>query len=173
MGCVCVWQAQSKREVIETKNKFDEQHKHQTRPFVTATAHATGLEALGTAHTLPIILMPLLGVSSRELLPAPLALVYRWILRMRALVMAVTVVLAGERSAALVTLVAKGRGGRGLNGRPRDGRKRRWVWALKDPWDGKRGCGDEPDLMRRTVGILLALLLVLILRRVGLGRRWL
>jgi len=82
------------------------------------------LEALGTARAFPVVLVSFLGVSTRELLPAPLALVHRWVIRMRGLIMTVTIVHAGKRSAALVALVTKGWGRRVLGSCPRDRRKR-------------------------------------------------
>ena len=64
-----------------------------TRSDLHAAIHAIPTSRpLGAAHALVIVLVPLLGVGSRELLPASLALVYWRVLRMRALVMAVTIV---------------------------------------------------------------------------------
>lgn len=130
-------------------------------------------EALGTAHTLPIVLMPLLGVSSRELLPTPLALVHRRVLRVCAVVMTVTIVQAGKRSAAFIALVTKGWRRCGLNRRPRGVRKRRRVWVLEHSRCDERGRRDVLDLIGLAVVTLLAVLLLL-LRRIGMGRRrWL
>ena len=61
-----------------------------------------------TVQALPPILVPLLGISSRELLSTSLALVYRWVLRMCALVMTVMIILAGKCNAAFITLKTNG-----------------------------------------------------------------
>lgn len=127
------------------------------------------LEALRAAQTLPV-LVSLLGISSRKLLHAPLALVYRWVLRMRALVMAVTIVLAGECNAAFVAQEANG-WRRRCGGLPqRGGRKRRPVWVLEISRGG-RGHGDLLELLRMKVVSVLSLLRQLLVRHVGLGGR--
>ena len=62
------------------------------------------LEALEdrSSTALPVVLVSLLGVSTGEFLPAPLALVYRPVLRVRALVMTVSIVHAGKCAAAFI-----------------------------------------------------------------------
>jgi len=97
---------------------------------------------------------------------------------MRALVMTVTIVQAGECSAAFIALETNDWRGRGLNGRSRGVRKRRRVWVVENSRDEGWGRGDVLDLMGLTVVILLALLLLLLLllllvRPVGLERWWL
>ena len=89
---------------------------------------------------------------------------------MGTLVMAVTIVQAGKRIAASITLVTNGWGRRGLDCCPRSGRKRRRVRVLENSRRDEWGYGDV--LIRRTVVILLALLVpLLLMRHVGLGRR--
>jgi hypothetical protein len=167
--------AQSKRTVIETKNKFDEQTSYTTCPLVTTTACHSGahkLEASGGARASPIVLMSLLGVGARELLPAPIAFVNRRVLRMHALVVAVAIVLAGERITARTALETRGRRRRVLDSRPRRCRERRPVGVLKDTRSDERGRGDV-DRRGLTVVVLLDRLFGLRLRllhRVGLGR---
>lgn len=73
---------------------------HKDRRMSLGATHK--LEALGTAYTLPVGLVPPLGVSTRELLPASLTFVHWRVVRMRGLEMAVTIVAAGERSSALI-----------------------------------------------------------------------
>jgi len=91
---------------------------------------------------------------------------------MRALVMAVTIVQAGKRSAAFIALVTKGWRGRGLDCRPRSGRKRRRVRVLENSRRDERGCGDVLKLVGLTVVVLLALLVpLLLMRHAGLGMR--
>ena len=115
-------QHKASRKLIETKKK--PQGKRQTSVGQQQPSLARHTP-LGTAHAFPVILVPLLGVGSRELLQTPLALVHRWVIRVRGLVVAVTVVQAGECSAALIALVTDGRRRRGLDGRPRGGSERR------------------------------------------------
>ena len=125
---------------------------------------------------LPVVLVPLLCISSREQLAASLALVHRSVVRMRALVMAVTIVQAGECSAAFITLETRGwRRRGGLNGCPRGGRKRRRVWALENSRGDERGRGDVLNRLRLTAVILLTLLLrgLLLVWGIGLEGWWL
>jgi len=89
---------------------------------------------------------------------------------MRTLVMAVTIVQAGKRSAASITLVTKGWRRRVLDGRPRSCRKRRRVRVLEYPRRDEWGRGDILKLIRLTVVALLAWWLPVV-RRIGVGRR--
>lgn len=65
---------------------------------------------------------------------------------MRALVMAVAIVQAGECVAAFIALVANGWRRRGLDGRPRGGRKQRSVRGMEHSLCDKRGRGDVLNL---------------------------
>ena len=93
---------------------------------------------------------------------------------MRALVMAVAIVQAGECSAAFIALEPRGwRGRGGLNGRPRGGRERRRVWVLENSRGDEWGRGDVQNLISLTAVVRLALLLRwgLLVRGVGWERR--
>lgn len=120
--------------------------------------------------------MSLLGVSTREVLLAPLTPVYRRILRMRALVMAVAIVLTGEGSAALIALETDGWWrGRVLASRPRGGREWRRVGVWKNSRGDRRGRADVLDLIGLRV-IALCRRLLWLLDRVhhgGLDGLWL
>jgi hypothetical protein len=155
-------QAQSKQTVIETKNKFDERTQYTILSSVTTTSchpNAHKLEALGTVRAFPIVLVPLLGVGTRELLTAHLALVYRRVLRMRACEVTVTIVLAGKRSPAFATQVTNGWRRRLLDSCLRGGRERRRVGVLESSRGGKRRRGDVLELLTLTLVILLGRLL--------------
>ena len=89
---------------------------------------------------------------------------------MGTLVMAVTIVQAGKRSAASITLVTKGWRRRGLDSRPRSGRERRRVRVLEYSRRRERGRGDVLKLVGLTVVALLARQRLLV-RHVGLRGR--
>ena len=133
------------------------------------------LEALGIACAFPIVLVSLLGIGARELLPAPLALVHRRVVRMRALVMAVAIVQAGKCAAALIALETNGWRRRVLDGRPRGHRKRRRVRVMENTRGDERGRGNVLNLRGLTVVAFLGRLLVLLdgVRHVGLHGWWL
>jgi len=116
------------------------------------------LEALGTVYTLPVGLVPPLGVGTRELLPAYLTFVHWWVIRMRGLEMAVAIVAAGKISPALIALEANWRRGRNiLDRRPRGGRERRRVGALENSRFDQRGRGDVLNLIGPNVAVPLRL----------------
>lgn len=115
--------------------------------------------------------MPPLGVGTRELLPAYLTFVHRWVVRMRGLEMAVTIVAAGKRSPALIALEANWRRGRHiLNGRPRGRREWRRVGVLENSRFDQRGRGDVLNLIGPNVAVPLRLLLLLVGRVRHRGR---
>ena len=85
--------------------------------------------------------------------------------------MAVTIVQAGKCTAAFIALETRGWRGSFLSVRQRDVRKRRRVRVVENSRGDKRGRGNVLDLMRPTAVIRLALLVLLLVCHVGLGRR--
>lgn len=95
---------------------------------------------------------------------------------MRRLVMAVTIVRAGECVPTLIALETNLWGRSVLDSRPRSHRKRWWVRVVENSRSDKRRRGDVLDLMRLlTVIVLLGwqIMLLDLVRHVRLQRRWL